>query len=115
MSQSVESPTKKGALSKLTVRQRPGTEHTLMSGSNTQVFLDGVLIKGATFLKFEVKAAKTAKVTIEMVASIDIDVNVDLEEKPPKDSGLAIDGKPISIYQLGSPFAAAIATKVKGS
>ena len=58
---------------KLTIKNRkPGSVST---GANTEVLLDGHPIQaGLTFLKVEIKAAKVAKITMEMLAELDIEV-----------------------------------------
>lgn len=76
MSQTV----KKGVPHKILVRNKnPGT---ISTGMNTEVFLDGKPLKGVTFIKFEVKPKGVAKVTIECIA--DIEFEVDLEKSPIK-------------------------------
>lgn len=111
MSQQSPSASKKSNLHKITVRNRPGSEDRTTTGANTQVLLDGVPLKGASFFKFEVKAAKVAKVTIEMYAIVDLDINAELEKKDEKPSGLTSQGKPINVYTLSSMFPDMIAKK----
>ena len=49
-----------------------------LTGMNAIVTLDGVEMKGLTFLKLELKPNKIAKILIEMVASVDVEGDVSL-------------------------------------
>lgn len=90
---------------KITIRNRPGTEGKCTSGMNTQVLLDGVPIRGACFVKFEVHAAKTAKVTIEMYAEVELEADVELERHEKESTKLLnAKGKPLNLYTLSSPY-----------
>jgi hypothetical protein len=95
MSQSIESRSK---VHKIEVRRRPGSEGTLQTGATTQVFLDGKLLAGAYFFKFEVHSRKVAKVTIEMFAEVDVDAEVHLGEPVLKNK----KGKKYAPYVLSS-------------
>lgn len=93
-------PTKsKSNVHKIEVRRRPGSEGTVMTGATTQVFLDGKLLVGAYFFKFEVHARKVAKVTIEMFAEVTIDEGTLLLNEPVLKNS---KGKPIAPYVLSS-------------
>lgn len=67
------------AIHKVQVRSKPGSEDKLSQGSTTQVLLDGKVLSGARFIKFEVDSRKMAKVTIELYANIELDASLDLE------------------------------------
>jgi hypothetical protein len=62
---------KKSPYPVITIRQREGTEGQLMAGRNTQVLLDGVPVRSATYVKLEIKSTKLAKVTLELYATVD--------------------------------------------
>lgn len=65
---------------KISVRPKPGHEGEITRGTNTLVYLDDQLLKGARFIKFEVDSRKVAKVTIELYAQIELeDAYSDLE------------------------------------
>lgn len=97
MSQSDTKPRAKAH--KIEVRRRPGSEGTIMTGATTQIYLDGNLLGGAYFLKFEVHARKVAKVTIEMFAEVLIDdATVELNEPVLKNK----KGKKLASYVLSS-------------
>jgi hypothetical protein len=97
---------------KITIRNRPGAEGKTTCGSNTQVLLDGVPIRGASFVKFEVHAAKMAKVTIEMFAEVELEIEAELEKHEKESTKLVnAKGKPIGIYTLSSYFPQAIVYK----
>ena len=83
---------------KIEVRRRPGSEGTIQTGATTQIYLDGKLLGGAYFFKFEVHARKVAKVTIEMFAEVEIDAEVALNEPAPKDK----KGKKLAPFVLSS-------------
>lgn len=58
---------------KLTVRNRkPGT---ISVGANTEVLVNDKPIPGISFLKIEIKAKKVAKVTMEMYADVDLELD----------------------------------------
>jgi len=93
----------KATLQKITVRQRRGMEGRIMTGASTQIFLDGVPLKGAVSLKFEVHAAKVAKVTIEMFADVEIEGKVMLKESRKRKTKLTTTGgKAVARYNLSS-------------
>jgi len=56
----------KKKMHKIEVRQKEGSEG-LMTGANTEVFLDGKRLRCVTSLKFEVKAKGIAKLQLEML------------------------------------------------
>ena len=60
---------------KLKISNRnPGS---VSSGTNTILELDGKHIKGATSVKFEASVNKLSKVTIELLADVEIDADVE--------------------------------------
>ena len=46
------------------------------TGANTQVLLDGKILKGVTAVRYEVAGGNIAKVTIEMLASVKVEARV---------------------------------------
>jgi hypothetical protein len=97
---------------KITVRNRPGAEGQLTVGANTQVLLDGVPIRGASFIKIEIGAKKMAKVNIELFAEVEIEANVELN--PPKVKkivGKTTQGKPLAIHTMTNYEPVAIVKK----
>lgn len=79
-------------LPKLTVRnKKPGT---LSVGANTEVLIDGKPLGNISFLKIEIKAKKVAKVTMEMYA----DVDLELDSIPHIKEG---EPAPGPVYELG--------------
>lgn len=100
----------KGKPHHIEVRRRPGSEGTIQTGATTQVFLDGKLLGGAYFFKFEVQARKVAKVTIELYATVDIDADTYLDETV-EETDLTIKGKPVAIHTLSNYSPRAIAVK----
>lgn len=64
-----EAPAKEMPLHKLSIRQRRPDQ--ICTGANTLLELDGVPLKGVTFLKLEIKATKIAKVLVEVVVNLD--------------------------------------------
>lgn len=98
-------------MSKLVIRNCPGSEGQLSKGANMEVLLDGKPIKGATFVKFEVKAAKLAKVVIELYAEVEIEAEVELvKPKKVKTVGQS-NGKTVAIYELGNYSPGAVVYK----
>lgn len=59
-------------MNKLTIKQKEESKGKVMTGANTEVLLNGKPLPGLTGIKFEVKAASIAKVTLEMIAEVDI-------------------------------------------
>lgn len=53
------------------VKQKPSGSSNISTGGNTEIFLDGVPLKGVTFLKFQFKAKAVTKVKLEMLVKID--------------------------------------------
>lgn len=69
---------------KLTVRnKKPGT---ISVGANTEVLLDGKPMGNISFLKIEIKSKKVAKVTMEMYADVDLELDSipHIKEKKPE-------------------------------
>lgn len=94
------------------VRRRPGSEGTIQTGATTQVFMDGKLLGGCYFFKFEVHSRKVAKVTMELYATVDIDADVDLNEPMVEETDMVThSGKPVNIYTLSSYCPKAIVFK----
>ena len=88
---------------KITIRNRPGAEGKITTGSNAQVLLDDKPINGAYFVKFEVHAKKVAKVTIEMYAEIEFEGSFELEQTQKESKNLTDSkGKPIGIHILSN-------------
>ena len=59
-----------------TVKISQRDPNSLCTGANTLVFLDGKPLVGATSVKFEVAARGVGKVTIELLASVEIDETI---------------------------------------
>lgn len=89
---------------KIQIRNREGTEGITTKGMNTQVLLDGVPLKSCRSFKFEVEAGEMAKVTIEMYAEVEMEIQADLVQSEPENTDLTINGNPVAIYTLSSPF-----------
>lgn len=94
----------KAKMHKLEVRRKPQSEgSTVQTGANTVVYLDGQLLRGVSFFKFEVKAAGVAKVYMEMFADVDIDLEVALPHKELKGTGYKkVGDKALAVYELSS-------------
>ena len=60
-------------MDKLVIKQKEDAKGKAMTGANTLVTLNGKPLRGCTGIKFEVQAASVAKVTIEMIAEVDIE------------------------------------------
>lgn len=113
------SQTNKGfikGLPKIEVRQKAGYNPSkAQTGATTEVYMDGQLLRGISFFKFEVKAAGVAKVYMEMFADVDIEAAAALPHKELKNTGyetITSDGrKAVGIYELGSYSPKAIAMK----
>lgn len=100
MSQTV----KKGVLQKLVVKNKnPGSVST---GANTEVTLDGVPLRGVSFLKLEFKAAKTAKVIMEMYCDVEVQADINFTSEMPKAQTVKIGER---IYTLTEYMAVGIA------
>jgi hypothetical protein len=56
---------------KLEIRQRKGSRG-VMTGGNTEVFLDGKKLRGATKVSFEVAANGVARVNVELLGEVAI-------------------------------------------
>jgi len=55
---------------KIEIRNKKGHEEQLSAGTNMEVLIDGVLLKGITKIHFEVEAGGVAKVTTEMLGIV---------------------------------------------
>lgn len=73
---------------KITVRKKEGAEGP-MTGANTEILLDGKPLKMATGLKFEVSATSVAKVTIELLADVEIEGEVESVQVTPNEETTA--------------------------
>lgn len=58
---------------KITVRQRPGTEDSMMVGANTEVLLNGKKLPYTKSLQFAVNAKGVATVKLEMYANVEVE------------------------------------------
>ena len=65
------SETKKFDLHKLSIKCK--NPDSPLTGMNASVTIDGKEVKGLTFLKVELKPNRVAKVTMELITSIDIE------------------------------------------
>lgn len=98
------------SLHKLQIKPRPGAENMISTGANTHVYLDGKLLAGCSFVKFEAKAKGLTKVLLEIFATVEMEANLELEEIKER-TDLTIQGKPVVLHQLGTYQPAAVATK----
>jgi hypothetical protein len=62
---------KKFIAPKIEIKQRKGSTG-VMTGGNTEVFLDGKKLKGATKISFEVAANGIARVNVELLGQVAI-------------------------------------------
>ena len=76
---------KKSHIHKIQIRPVEGAEDAISTGSNTRLYLDGKWLRGACFVKAEVHSRKTTKVTIELYAQVEADLNVLLNPPELKD------------------------------
>lgn len=83
------------AIPKITLRNKSGSEGKALTGANTELLLDGKPVRGATSVKIEVKSKSVAKVTIELIASVDVDISADIVEKKPAKVKGKIYGKKV--------------------
>lgn len=69
---------------KIEVRQREGSEGQIMTGGNTQLFIDGKPLKGVKSFKLEVVAGEIATIAVEMYAEVSVEsmVNLALVNEP---------------------------------
>lgn len=93
------SQTKK--VDKLTIRPKDSSENTISTGANTEILLNGVPLKGVTFIKCEWKAKGVCKVMMEMYAQVDIETNVELSTAPSKEK-IYLSGTAFEVHQIGS-------------
>lgn len=56
----------------LEIKQREGSEEKIMVGANTILTIDGVPVRGATGVKFEVNAKGVAKALITVVGRFQV-------------------------------------------
>lgn len=66
-------------MSKILIRNIKGAEDRVSSGANMEILIDGKVVEGVTFAKFEVKAGGVAKIELEMFASVEVDANIKSE------------------------------------
>jgi len=99
---------------KIQVKNRPGAEGQLTMGANTRILLDGKPLKCAQFFKFEVHCKKMAKVTIELLAEVEIEANVELNATD-EETDLTNNGKPVPRYVLSSYSPVTVDIKEKKS
>jgi hypothetical protein len=90
--------TKQAKLHKLQIKNKQNAEGQISKGANMEVLIDGQPLKGVTFIKFEVKACKVAKVMIEMLADVRVDANLPLSVETIKNT----KDMPKVTYQIGS-------------
>lgn len=108
----------KAKMHQIQVRRKPqadGGSTTVQTGANTEVYMDGKLLRGVSFFKFEVKAAGVGKVYMEMFADVDIDIESELPHKELKGTGLKKigSGPAVGLYEIGSYSPKAIAEPIK--
>jgi len=60
---------KKFKAPKIEIRQRKGS-HGIMTGANTEVFVDGQKLRGATKVSIDVAANSVARVNVELIGEI---------------------------------------------
>lgn len=60
---------KKTKYTTVVIRQKEGSQG-LMSGSNTELFIDGKKLTSATKVSFKVAAVGVAKVTVELLGQV---------------------------------------------
>lgn len=65
-------------LHKVSIKRKPGAEGSITTGANTIIEVDGKPLQGCTFLKFELKPNRVGKLTIELIADVEVD-ELDLE------------------------------------
>jgi hypothetical protein len=90
------------SVNKIRVCNRPGSEDRLTVGANTQILLNDNPVEGVSFFKFEVKATKMAKVTMEMYAEVDIDINAELELVSSEPTEYSIGDKKLDLHTLSN-------------
>ncbi len=61
---------------KITIKQK-GSGESIMTGANTEIYIDGVLLKDAYKVTFTSEAGQVAKVVIEMYGNVEIEGNID--------------------------------------
>jgi hypothetical protein len=95
----------------LVIRPRKGAEGQTSTGANTEVLLDGKVLAGCHFVKFEANARKVTKVQLEIYACVECEANVHLEQQPDEETGMTMKGKNVVLRQIGSYNPTGIATK----
>ncbi len=83
---------------KIQVKNRSEFENQTTTGASAQIFIDGKPLKGVSFFKFEVKPCKVAKITIEMYANVELEI--DLDKYTPQQIAKAVDGYYTSMEEL---------------
>lgn len=78
--QIVESKLTKRSYPLLEIRQKEGTESSIMVGANTQLLLDGKPLKGAQAVTFEVNARGIAKATVTLIGRFKVSGKVRTEK-----------------------------------
>lgn len=98
----------------LKVRQRTSAQSKVATGANVEIFLDDKKLNNISFLKIDLKAAKVAKVTMEMYVQLDVDlpINEMIEQKIASVEGYTMDGKPLAIKTIGNYEPIGIAIKL---
>lgn len=97
---------------KLTVKNRPNAEGKISVGANVDVRLDDKPLGNLSFLKIEIKAARIAKVTMEMYVEVDVDINTPpLQVIKEEETEYELNGKPLVMKTLGNYTPVGIATK----
>lgn len=98
---------------KIHVRNRAGSEGRLTVGANTEVLIDGVRLRGCQSIKFECHARKLAKVTIEVLAEVEIEaVTGDLKIARVRGTPYKTkDGKLLAVNTLSNYSPTQIVTK----
>lgn len=73
---------------KITIQNRKGCENEWSTGNNVEVLIDGKPVDGITDLQLELRPGELARLTIEMMAQVEVDLpngvlDATIEEKPP--------------------------------
>ena len=69
-------------LHKFVIRNRKGLQERLSNGANTEVLLDGKVLKGVTGLKYEICAGGTGTLTLDFIGDIAAELNLPLSVDP---------------------------------
>lgn len=115
MSQTNEKPAQaqvRKPFPKLVIRNKPGTEGRVTTGANVSIELDGQKIPMLSFLKFELKPTKVAKVTMEMYVELDAEVVIeDLKTVDSEQTDFNINNRVVEIRTLSNLSPTAIGIK----